>query len=414
LDSNASRRGDGLRTLVIILAGGVGERLYPLTRDRSKPAVPFGGPYRIIDFTLSNCINSGMRRIDVLTQYKSLSLQEHLAAGWSFLSRETGECINVIPPQQRMAGSFYLGTADAIYQNIYSLERERPDRVVILSGDHVYKMDYSQMLRFHEQKRAELTIACIQVPIEDSRRFGVMQVDADSRVIDFTEKPQDPEPMPGHPNRVLASMGIYVFGTEALVRQVTADARKSDAETQHDFGRNIIPAMVKSGRVYAYDFRRSPDGRRAYWRDIGTRDAYWQANMDLLEDPALFNLFDPDWPIRTFHRQCPPTRFAASSGARPAVSNSLISDGCIIDGARINRCVISPSVHVEPEAEVAETVVMEGVIIGRGARIRRALIDKGIHVPPGCHIGFEPEHDAARFTMTSNGIAVLPKLLPME
>ena len=414
MDSNASHQSHGVRTLVVILAGGVGRRLYPLTRDRSKPAVPFGGPFRIIDFTLSNCINSRLRRIDVLTQYKSLSLQEHLADGWSFLSRETGDRINIIPPQQRAAGNFYLGTADAIYQNIYSLERERPDRVVILSGDHVYKMDYAQMLRFHEQKRADLTVACIQVPLEDGKRFGVMQVNADSRVVDFKEKPQDPETMPGQPDRVLASMGIYVFGTEALVRQVTADARKSDAETQHDFGKNIIPAMVKPCNVYAYDFRRSPDGRRAYWRDIGTRDAYWQANMDLLEDDAPFSLFDPDWPIRTFHRQCPPTMFTASGGADPAVSNSLISDGCIIDGARINRCVISPSVRIEPECEVTESVIMEGVVIGRGAKIRRALIDKGTHVPPGCRIGFDSEHDAARFTMTTNGIAVLPKLLPME
>ena len=406
-------RRNSVKTLVILLAGGVGARLYPLTRDRSKPAVPFGGLYRIIDFTLSNCINSGLRRIDVLTQYKSLSLQEHLDNGWSMLSREIGESINIIPPQQRTSAGFYLGTADAIYQNVYSLQREKPDRVLILSGDHIYKMDYSKMLNFHEQNRADLTVACIQVDVQEASRFGVMQVDADHRVVDFEEKPENPKPVPGHPDAAMASMGIYVFNTEELVRQVSVDARKTDEETSHDFGKNIIPGMIHDTRVFAYDFKTSPGGHHPYWRDIGTRDAYWQAHMDLLIDDPEIQLFDPRWPIRTYQEQCPPSRFSGRE-AEVAVSNSLISSGCVVDGAHIVRSVLSPRVQVGPGSEVSESVLMEDVVVGRGAKIHRAIIDKRVHVPDGYCIGQDPEQDQARFTMTSHGCAVLPKEMPLE
>jgi len=398
----------------VLLAGGQGERLYPLTKDRAKPAVPFGGTYRIIDFTLSNCVNSSLRRIYILTQYRSISLQRHINLAWNIFRYELGEFIGTVPPQQRRVDHWYLGTADAIYQNIYTLERERPHRVLILSGDHIYKMDYSVMLRFHEQKRADLTVACIRVDLEEAKRFGVMQCDTDGRVIDFEEKPQSPKPLPGHSDRALASMGIYVFSIEELVRQVSLDARKPESETQHDFGKNVIPGMFRDRRVYAYDFRRSPDGYPAYWRDIGTRDAYWQANMDFVSDNPPFELCDPDWPIRTYQEQCPPARFTSACSGEAAVVSSLISQGCVIDGARVVRSVLSPQVRLGAEAEVAESVLMEDVVVGRGAKIRRAIIDKGVHVPPGYIIGFDPQQDAARFTMTTHGVACLPKEMPLE
>jgi len=395
------------KVTAMVLAGGQGQRLYPLTRDRAKPAVPFGGVYRIIDFTLSNCINSGIRRVFVLTQYKSSSLDYHIHFGWNILSPELGEFIRTIPPQQRTSTSWYLGTADAIYQNIYTLEQERPDLTLVLSGDHVYKMNYQAMVEFHREKRADLTIACLPVSRDEATRFGVAVVDPDARIIEFQEKHPEPATIPGSPEMCLASMGVYLFNTATLVRQVIADA-KTDSE--HDFGKNIIPKMVKTHAVYAHDFKDENKKPVKYWRDIGTRDAYWEANMDLVAVDPLFNLYDPEWPIRTAPLQCPPAKTVFNEQGRVgAVYNSLISPGCIVSGGRVERSVLSPNVRVEEGASVAESIIMEGSSIGRGCRVHRAIIDKNIHIPDGLDIGLDPEADAERFVITSNGVVVVPR-----
>ncbi|MBM4085147.1 MAG: glucose-1-phosphate adenylyltransferase [Planctomycetes bacterium] len=397
-------------TLGLLLAGGQGERLHPLTRDRAKPAVPFGGIYRIIDFTLSNCVNSGIRKVHILTQYKSISLDRHLALGWRIFNYELGEFIDTIPPQQRTAGGWYRGTADAIFQNIYTLERERPTYVLILSGDHVYKMDYSEMLVAHVEKGADLTIACIEANIEDARRFGVAQVDADNRIIGFEEKPAAPKPLPNDPTKALASMGIYVFNTDSLVRSVVADAKRDSA---HDFGKDIIPAMVKADKVYAYNFKDENKKEVKYWRDIGTIDAYWEANMDLVQVSPLFNLYDKDWPIRTHQDQYPPAKtvFAdvGPGGRAGMVLQSLVSSGCIISGASVERSILSPDVRVENYSQVTESIIMEGVRIGSWCRLRRCIVDKGVVIPDGAQIGFNRDEDAKRFLVTEKGIAVVPK-----
>jgi len=394
----------------MILAGGQGERLYPLTRDRAKPAVPFGGVYRIIDFTLSNCINSGIRRIFVLTQYKSSSLEYHIHFGWNILSHELGEFIRCIPPQQRTSTTWYLGTADAIYQNIYTLEQERPHLTLILSGDHVYKMNYQAMLEAHLEKSAELTIACIPVPKRDATRFGVARVERDSRIIEFLEKHPDPPTIPGSDGFCLASMGVYLFNTPTLVREVIADAK---SESQHDFGKNIIPRMVKTHAVYAHDFKDENKKPVKYWRDIGTRDAYWEANMDLVAVEPLFNLYDPDWPIRTAPLPYPPAKTVfyeqGPEGRRGVLINSLISPGCIVSGGHVERSILSPNVRVEERARVTQSIIMDRCTIGQGATIHRAIIDKGVHVPPGTVIGMDPEADARRYTITSNGVVVVPR-----
>jgi len=399
-------------TLALILAGGEGQRLHPLTRDRAKPAVPFGAHYRIIDFTLSNCLNSGLRRIHVLIQYKSLSLDRHIRMGWSVFSRELGEFIDVIPPQQRTASGFYRGTADAIFQNIYTLERERPEYVLILSGDHVYRMDYGEMLRFHVQNEADLTIACIAVPREQARAFGVVEADGQWRVKRFREKPQDPAPIPERPHESLASMGIYAFKTEVLVRQVCEDARK---ETEHDFGRNVIPAMVEkeSCRVFAYPFKEpgAPEGSKPYWRDIGTIDSYFAANMDLVSVTPQFNLYDASWPIRTYHEQRPPAKFvfAEPGGRTGAAVNSIVAEGCIISGGWIESSVLSPGVHVHSHSRISNSILMEDVDVGRYAEIRSAIIDKGVKIPEGEKIGVDLDRDRKRFTVSPGGVVVVPK-----
>lgn len=394
-------------TLVMVMAGGQGERLYPLTQDVAKPAVPFGGIYRLIDFTLSNCVNSNLRRIYLLTQYKSASLDRHLRLGWNIFSAELGEYVYTVPPQQRTTDRWYRGTADALYQNIYTLEQERPDRVLILSGDHVYKMDYRDLLAFHCEKGASLTIAGIDVPLHYAQSLGVMELDPDGRVVGFEEKPQRPRPIPSAPSHSVASMGVYVFDTEALVRGVVEDSRMDSA---HDFGRNVIPGMVRDGaRVYAY--RRSAG---SYWRDIGMIDTYWEANMDLLQPRPEFDLYDPSWPVRTYQRPCPPAKMVADGGQAGSVLNSILSSGCLISGGRVTNSVLSPAVHVCAGAEVVESVVMENAQIGAGAVVHRAIIDQDVVIPPLCRIGADLGGDPRHFTITEGGVTVVPRGVPIE
>jgi glucose-1-phosphate adenylyltransferase len=400
----------------MILAGGQGERLYPLTKDRAKPAVPFGGIYRIIDFTLSNCLNSGLRKIAVLTQYKSFSLDRHLMVGWNIFNTELDEYIEAIPPQQRISQEWYRGTADAVYQNIYTLERERPEKVLILAGDHIYKMDYREMLTYHEEKKADLTVPCIEVPIEESKRFGVIRVDEDLRITNFEEKPSQPKPLPGKPDRIMASMGIYLFNTKTLVQRVMEDVKKA---SKHDFGKNIIPAMIGRDAIYAYDFKDENKKAVKYWRDIGTPDAYWDANMDLVAVDPIFNLYDKNWPIRTYQEQYPPAKtvFAEENddGGRMGIAlNSILSAGCIISGARVERSVLSPDVRVDCFSEIYDSIIMEHVRIGKHVKIRRAIIDKSVTVPDGMTIGYDTEQDAKRFAITEKGITVVPKEMRLQ
>ncbi|MBE7446586.1 MAG: glucose-1-phosphate adenylyltransferase [Planctomycetia bacterium] len=400
------------KVLVMLLAGGQGERLYPLTKDRAKPAVPFGGIYRIIDFPLSNCINSGLKKICILTQYKSYSLDRHLRIGWNINNYELGEFIESIPPQKRISDMWYQGTADAVYQNIYVLERERPEKVLILAGDHIYKMDYRELIEFHEAKLADVTVPCIEVPLSDASRFGIVGINNEQQIIDFVEKPADPKPMPSNPNVALVSMGIYLFNTDVLVKQIIEDTKK---DTHHDFGKNIIPSMIQDGRTFAYIFNDKNNKAVKYWRDIGTLDAYWDANMDLIQIEPIFNLYDKSWPIRTYHEQNPPAKTVFSElfpGGRCGTAlNCLISSGCIISGARVERSVFSPNVRIENYSEVYDSIVMEGVRIGKNVRIRNTIIDKSVTVPDGKQIGYNPKEDAHQFTITEKGIIVVPKEL---
>jgi len=397
-------------TLVIVLGGGQGERLYPLTRDRAKPAVPFGGIYRIIDFTLSNCLNSGLRRIYVLTQYRSFSLDRHLRLCWSCLHEELGEFVVPVPPQQRAGEQWYLGTADAIYQNIYTLDRERPERVLILAGDHIYKMNYRLMIEFHRLVGAEITVGCVEVPIEEGRRFGVMQVNENGRVVGFQEKPSSPSPLPGKPDRCLASMGIYLFETESLVQLVSDDAKR---DTSHDFGKDILPRHCRDRAVYAFMLRDENPGKGNYWRDIGTIDAYWQANMDLLNLNAEFELDDDHWPIRTYQEPHPPARFFPCEHEGTGVAiNSIVSQGCVIHGGRVVRSVLSPVVRVGPGSEVRESILMNEVRVGRNCRLHRVIADKRVVIPDGAQVGLDAEFDRRRFTVTRSGIVVIPHGVP--
>jgi glucose-1-phosphate adenylyltransferase len=406
-------------TLTLVLAGGQGERLYPLTRDRAKPAVPFGGIYRIIDFTLSNCLNSELSRVYVLTQYKSFSLDRHIMLGWAslFNNPELGRFIHILPPQQRTGQTWYLGTADAIYQNIYTLEREKPEFVMLLAGDHIYKMNYAEMVRAHVERKADLTIACVNVPKNQANQLGIAVVDEENRIQGFQEKPREnPATIPGDPDHCFASMGIYVFSTEALVRRVSADARRDSA---HDFGKNIIPDMVTdNARVFAYPFKDENKKDIAYWRDVGTIDSYYEANLDLTEVNPLFNLYDETWPIRTYREQFPPAKFVFSEQGigdvrRGQALDSLIPGGVIVSGGTVEHCVLSPQVRVNSYSHVKDSILMEGVSIGRRARIRKAIIDKGVRIPEGTTIGYDPDADRARFTVTANGVVVVPKEMPL-
>src|SRR6186713_3160454 len=393
--------------LVIVLAGGAGERLYPLTKDRAKPAVYFGGPYRIIDFTLSNCINSGLRHIYIATQYKSLSLNRHIRMGWNVVSEELGEFIEILPPQKRVGEHWYLGTADAVFQNLYSIAQESPSHVIVLSADHVYKMDYAKMLRFHVDKDAAVTLATIEVPVADSTRFGIVAINESERVTGFEEKPANPTPVPGSPDVALASMGIYIFRADVLVRALEEDAARSDS--QHDFGRNIIPALIHSSRMFSYRFYDENKKASKYWRDIGTLDAYFEASMDLCHVNPEFNLYDPEWPLRTYQPQAPPAKFVfAEEGRRCGQAlDSVISSGCIISGSRVSGSILCPNVRVHSFCDIEQTILMPGVRVGRHARIRRAIIDRDLLVPRGAQIGYDPEEDRRRHTVTDAGVVVV-------
>jgi len=396
-----------MKVLAMVLAGGRGERLYPLTRDRAKPAVTFGGTYRIVDFTLSNCINSDIRRIYVLTQYKSISLHRHIQFGWNILSAPLGEFIEIIPAQQRIDEHWYQGTADAIFQNIYTLQQERPDLVLILSGDHIYKMDYRKMIAFHLEKSADLTVAAIRMGREQSREFGVIEVDRDWRIIGFEEKPEEPKTVPGDPEGILASMGVYVFNMELLVKRLIEDTR---SDSTHDFGRDIIPSMIEKDQVFAFDFRQGDRGAMGYWRDVGTIDAYFEVNMDLVSVTPQLNLYDSQWPILTYQSPNPPAKTVWAEDARVgAALNSIISNGCIISGGSVKRSILSPRVMIHSYAEIEDSILLEGVDVGRYAKIRRAIIDKEVQIPQGMEIGYNLDEDARRFTVTGSGIVVVPK-----
>jgi glucose-1-phosphate adenylyltransferase len=401
--------------LAVVLAGGKGSRLGPLTRDRAKPAVPFGGVYRIIDFTLSNCLNSGIRRMLVLTQYKAMSLDRHITLGWqNYLCRELGEFIDVVPPQQRIDEQWYQGTADAVYQNIYTLEKERPEYVVILAGDHIYKMDYAKIVEFHQEKKADLTIAALRVPKAESRQFGIMQIDNDARVVGFEEKPMVPKTIPGNPEYALASMGIYVFNAPFLFDELCKDATLPDSA--HDFGRNIIPSIVRPRRVYAFPFLDENRKQDAYWRDVGTIDAYYDANIELTAVEPLLNMYDDRWPIRTYQPNLPPPKFVFNSKERCGEAHdSIVCAGAVISGGHVTRTIVGAQARVNSYAEVEDSIIFSHVDIGRHAKIRRAIIDKGVHIPEGVRIGYDEEEDLARgFTVSDNGIVVIAKAESIE
>lgn len=397
--------------LAIVLAGGRGTRLEPLTRDRAKPAVPFGGLYRIIDFTLSNCINSDMRKILVLTQYKATSLNRHIDQGWKFLCRELGEYIEVIPPEQRIAEMWYQGTADAIYQNVYTIEKARPRDTVILAGDHIYKMNYAKMIDFHRENSADLTVACLPVARQTAREFGVMGVDGDGRILSFVEKPSSPPSIPDQPGLSLASMGIYVFKTDVMYEHLFQDAARKEA-SRHDFGRDVIPAMLAAGmRIIAYPFRDENRKTAAYWRDVGTLDAYYQTSMDLIAIDPILNLYDQDWPIHTYFRPSPPPKFVHTDpDRRGAAFNSIVCQGAIVSGGQVYRSIISPDVRVNSYALVEDSILFDGVDVGRRARVRRAIIDKGVKIPAGFEIGWNHDLDRTRgFAITAEGLTVVAK-----
>jgi glucose-1-phosphate adenylyltransferase len=376
--------------------------------------MPFGGKFRIIDFPLSNCINSGIRRIGVLTQYKAHSLILHVQRGWGFLRGEFGEFVELLPAQQRIETSWYLGTADAVYQNLDILRSHDPRFVLILAGDHVYKMDYGAMLAHHVDRDADMTVGCIEVPLERARDFGVMSVDARGQVVRFTEKPDRPDPMPGRTDTALVSMGIYVFNTHFLYEQLIRDA--DTATSNHDFGKDIIPAIIDRYRVSAFPFRDPADGRQAYWRDVGTVDAFYEANMELIGVTPELNLYDKDWPIWTYQEQLPPAKFVFDDeGRRGMAVDSMVSGGCIISGSVLQRSLLFSNVHLHSYGRVADTVVLPNVVIGRRCQITRAIIDKGCRIPEGTVIGEDPAEDARRFAVTPGGIVlVTPEMLGQE
>ena len=401
-------------TVALILAGGRGSRLKHLTDWRAKPAVPFGGKFRIIDFPLSNCLNSGIRRIGVITQYKAHSLIQHLQRGWGFLRGEFNEFIDLMPAQQRIEAEWYKGTADAVFQNMDILRHYGPEFVLILAGDHIYKMDYGEMLAAHAASAADLTIACLDVPIEDAKSFGVMSVDGYQRIIDFNEKPENPTPMPDDPSRALASMGIYIFNAKFLYEQLIRDA--DDPTSEHDFGKNIIPYLVSRYRVFAHRFAESCVGIQngaPYWRDVGTVEAYWEANMELAKITPDLNLYDHKWPIWTYQEQLPPAKFVFDDEERRGMAvDSMVSGGCIISGATVRRSVLFSNVRVNAYSEVTDSVILPNVDVGRYAHLNRVVVDKGCRIPDGLEVGFDPVKDAERFYVTEKGVTlVTPEML---
>ncbi len=398
------------QTLALVLAGGRGTRLQELTCWHAKPALPFGGKYRIIDFPLSNCINSGIRRIGVVTQYKSSSLLRHIQRGWSFLHGNFGEFVEVLPAQQRIKDDWYKGTADAVYQNLDILRAHNPQHVLILAGDHVYKMDYGRLLADHVAKQADLTVACVRVPRRDAAGFGVMAVDPGLRVTDFREKPADPPPLPDDPDRCLASMGIYVFNSAFLFAQLEQDARNPDST--HDFGHDLIPALIANHRVIAHPFERSCVGEAhvpaPYWRDVGTIDAYWDANMEMTKVVPDLNLYDKAWPIWTYQEQLPPAKFVFDTDARRGMAvDSLVSGGCIVSGAQVERSVLFSDVTVQCFSHVEDSVLLPGVRVGQHVILRRAVVDQGCLLPDGLQVGLDPELDRRRFRVTERGITLV-------
>ncbi|MGD8348429.1 MAG: glucose-1-phosphate adenylyltransferase [Gammaproteobacteria bacterium] len=401
------------QTLALVLAGGRGSRLYELTDWRAKPAVPFGGKFRIIDFPMSNCINSGIRRIGVLTQYKAHSLIRHLVRGWSRFDSELDEFVEILPASQRAGGEWYQGTADAIYQNLDILRTHRPEYVLILSGDHIYKMDYGDMIAAHVKTEADMTIACLEVPLEEAAgAFGVMTVDESGRIVEFNEKPENPDPIPGQPGLCLASMGNYLFNTEFLYEQLIRDA--DDPKSDHDFGKNIIPSIIDKYRIYAFPFRGKDKSKRAYWRDVGTLDAFWEANMELVNVTPELNLYDQDWPILTHQAQLPPAKFVFDSDDRRGLAiDSMVSGGCVISGSNVTRSLLFSNVRIHSWAEVTDSVILPEVEIERNARINRAIIDRGCTIESGMVIGEDHEQDRKRgFRVTDKGVVlVTPDML---
>ncbi|MCA8985419.1 MAG: glucose-1-phosphate adenylyltransferase [Planctomycetaceae bacterium] len=402
------------RDVALILAGGKGTRLEPLTRDRAKPAVPFGGSYRIIDFTLSNCLNSGLRRILVLTQYKAASLDRHINQAWRFLCRELNEYVDILSPQQRLDEQWYQGTADAVYQNIYTIEKTEADNILILSGDHIYKMDYSQLLEEHKASKAAVTIGCLPVTLQEGRDFGVMGVDDQGRVIEFHEKPAQPNPLPGDPEHCLASMGIYVFKAEVLYEELCRDA--TIRGSSHDFGKDLIPRLIQEYLVRAYPFQDKNTGKKAYWRDVGTLEAYYEANMDLIAVDPQLNLYDQTWPIRSYQPLLPPPKFvfAQEKLDNPRVGcalDSVVCAGSILSGGKALRSILGSNVRINSWASVEDSILFDNVTVGRRSKIRRAIIDKGVTIPAGMTIGYNLEQDRQRgFTVTESGIVVIGKL----
>ncbi|VAX10028.1 Glucose-1-phosphate adenylyltransferase [hydrothermal vent metagenome] len=398
-------------TVGLIMAGGRGSRLKDLTQWRAKPAVPFGGKFRIIDFPISNCINSGIRRIGVLTQYKAHSLLAHIQQAWGHLRAEFGEFVELLPAQQRIAASWYAGTADAIYQNLDIIRSHRPKYILILAGDHIYKMDYGDMLAFHVENQADITVGCIEVPLDQAKAFGVMGVNEESRIQSFTEKPDSPATMPGSDDTALCSMGIYVFNTEFLFEQLIKDADMP--HSSHDFGKDIIPSVIERYRAYAYPFRDPENDEQAYWRDVGTVDAFWEANMELVSVTPELNLYDENWPIWTHQEQLPPAKFIFNDEERRGMAvDSMVSGGCIISGAKVEHSLLFSNVCVESYSSLTESVVLPNVVIGENCKISKAIIDKGCKVPKGTQIGQDPEQDRQRFYVSPDGVVlVTPEML---
>ena len=393
-------------TLAVIMAGGRGERLKHLTEDRCKPATPFGGKFRIIDFALSNCVNSGIRQISVLTQYKAHSLIQHIQRGWGYLRGEFGEFVELIPAQQRRGADWYQGTADALWQNMDLIRAHRPLHVLVLAGDHIYKMDYGPMIGFHVEKEADITVGVVEVPIDRSREFGVLTVDESNRVLRFQEKPTDPTPIPGRPDTVLASMGIYVFNPRLLERLLRADAE--DPNSAHDFGRNIVPDSIDKLRVFAYPFEDVRTKAQNYWRDVGTVDAYYEANMELVQVSPELNIYDEQWPIWTYQEQLPPAKFVFDDDdRRGAAIDSMVSGGCIISGSRVKNSLLFSQVRVHDYSSIDSSVLLPRVRVGERCVIRRAIIDSGALIPDGMQIGVDPAADAERFYVTESGVVLV-------